>query len=600
MFCEKCGAELAEGAHFCEKCGQKIEKEPAPATTQGAPAAGQTAPKASSFDVSRLLKNKGFLGGVGAVIVALVVIIIIAVQPKKIDLNDYVTVEFSGYETIGTARVVVDEDGLTAAIAKALKIDEKSLQDYDSFFSNDSLTSLAKLYACLDLADATLDRSTELSNGDTVTLTFECDNEAAKEYGIVFKGKDQKYTVEGLADINIIDAFSNLTVSFSGTAPNGGVELEYTGSESVIDRWSFSCDKSYGLRNGDTVKITLNINEDYLHNNGYAVKETSRTYTVSGLDEFVESYSSLTEEFLDYTKSEAQDIILAYVAQRYDAVCSLGQLEYAGYIFEAPKPDSSSWNNNELYVIYKGMVAHAESKFHNTMVYFPVRFYNILSTEDGISCDKDSGIMGNSRLGGSNYSTNGYVNPLSAYTDLATAKIAAYQVEAGDGFEVFESYTSIASIADISTENMALLESAAMDAINNYLTEVAEEIHADDFAVMGYYLLTLKNPGSDFSQNNRLYVVYQATMTNDNGDFDPTPFYFAVEFDGLVNLPNGEFMYYKNAGLMGRSELKKNSSWGNYRLNGYVDGTVMYNELVTANRTNYSYEVSQELKVFGE
>lgn len=25
MFCEKCGAELPEGAHFCDKCGTKIE-----------------------------------------------------------------------------------------------------------------------------------------------------------------------------------------------------------------------------------------------------------------------------------------------------------------------------------------------------------------------------------------------------------------------------------------------------------------------------------------------------------------------------------------------------------------------------------------------
>lgn len=640
MFCEKCGAELAEGALFCEKCGQKVEQAaneaaaqeasasaqqganvPADgasaeqaasnATTSGAAArqastatAGETAsPKTSSSGVSKLLKSKGFLGAAGAVIAALIVIIVIAVQPKKIDLNDYVTVEFNGYETIGTARVVVDEEGLTAAVAKALKISEKELEEVDSFYgllSGDNLGAIGKLYACLDLTDATVDKSTGLSNGDVVTLSFECDNEAAREFGIVFKGKDKEYTVEGLSDINIIDAFADLTVSFSGVAPNGGVELEYSGIESVIDKWSFGCDKSYGLRNGDTVTVTLNINEEYLHNNGYAVKETTRTYTVEGLDEYVESYSDLTEEFLDYTKSEAQDIILAYVAQRYNTECSLGQLEYAGYIFEAPKPDSSYWNNNELYVIYKGTVAHAEGKFHNTAVYFPVHFYNILSTAEGISCDKDSGIMGSSRLGGSSYSTNGYVNPLVAYTELATARLAAYQVEAGDGFEVFESYTPIAAIADISAEDMASLESAALDSINTYLADVEEEIHANDTAVMGYYLLNLKTPGNDFSQNNRLYVVYQTTLTNDNGDFEPTPFYFAVEFDGLVNLPNGEFMYDKNVGLMGRSELPRNSWWGNYRFSGYADGTVMFNELVTANRTNYSYEVSEGLKVFGE
>ena len=28
MFCEKCGAEIAEGQDFCEKCGAPIEKAP--------------------------------------------------------------------------------------------------------------------------------------------------------------------------------------------------------------------------------------------------------------------------------------------------------------------------------------------------------------------------------------------------------------------------------------------------------------------------------------------------------------------------------------------------------------------------------------------
>lgn len=620
MFCEKCGAKLDEGALFCEKCGQKVAQDPAagsrPAAAQTekagkeAPGAqtGKKAPaaasKAAGSGASKLFKNKKFLGAIGIAVVALIVIIVIAVQPKKINLNDYVTVEFSGYETIGTARVVIDQDGLAEAVAKALKIDDKALEEADSFsslFSEDNLSAIGELYTCLDLADASLDKTDGLSNGDVVTLTFECDNETARKHGIVFKGKDTEFTVEGLGDINIIDAFANLTVSFNGVAPNGGVEWEYTGSESIIDKWSFGCDKTYNLKNGDTVTLTLSVNEEYLNNNGYAVKEKTKTYTVEGLDEYIDSYSDLTAEFLDYTKEEAQDVIRAYVANSYNKECSLGQIEYAGYIFNAPKPDASYWNYNDLYVFYKGVVAHAESKFQNTTVYFPVHFYNILSTAEGISCDKENSVTGNSRLGDTSYSTKGYVNPLVAYTELVTAKIGSYEVETGDGLEVFANYTPIASLADISEENLALLESAAMDSVNRYFAEnVDTAIHAENTAVLGHYLLLLKNPGTEYAQNNRLYVVYQTTLTSDNGDFESTPFYFAVEFDGLVNLPNGEFMYYSNKGLIGNSELPKNGSWWLHKIRGYLDGTAMYDELVTKNRTNYTYEVSENLKAFGE
>ena len=34
--------------------------------------------------------------------------------------------------------------------------------------------------------------------------------------------------------------------------------------------------------------------------------------------------------------------------------------------------------------------------------------------------------------------------------------------------------------------------------------------------------------------------------------------------------------------------------------NGYTDGAKMFSDLVTANRTDYSYEVSEGLKAFGE
>lgn len=646
MVCKQCGATLQEGVKFCKQCGQKVEN-PSGADTAGAPlndgnsqnpamnpagtplngensqspamntagmpqnsqtavmgAAGVTmaAPKTGGAAFAKLLKNKFVWAAIGVVVVAVIAILIISAQPKKIDLRDYITVEFSGYETIGTARIVYDEDGLEAAIAKALKISEKELKSMDDFSylfsSGDSYKKFSDLRACRQLINASLDQSGDLSNGDTVTLTFDYDNEAAGKYHVKFTGKEVTYTVEGLEDINIIDAFSDLKVTFSGISPSGQLSLEYSGDTSLVSIYDFSADSRYNLKNGDVVTITISVYEDGLKRRGYKLKELSRTYTVEGLDEYIDSYSDLTQEFLDYAKSEAQDLIKAYVAKRYNAESSLGELEYAGYVFDAAKEDPGYFNAyNDLYVIYRGVVSHSEKDFQNTMVYYPVRFSNILSTADGLSGKKHDDIIGSANLGNTWYSTRGYVNPLNAYTDLATANLDKYFVEAGDGFEVFSGYTPISALADISAESMTLLDNDAFDTINLYVTKRhGENSHADDLTVIGYYMLFAKNPGNDFSQNNRVYVVCQTRLVNDGRAFSPATLYYVVEFDGVINLPNGEFMYMKNKGLLGYTTLP--NSWST--TSAYTDGADMFRDLVTSNIANYTYEVSEGLKEFGE
>lgn len=52
----------------------------------------------------------------------------------------------------------------------------------------------------------------------------------------------------------------------------------------------------------------------------------------------------------------------------------------------------------------------------------------------------------------------------------------------------------------------------------------------------------------------------------------------------------------KNQGIGGYSSIP--NSW--YDIRGYIDGTEMFNKIVTANRESYRYEVSEGLKQFGE
>ena len=85
-------------------------------------------------------------------------------------------------------------------------------------------------------------------------------------------------------------------------------------------------------------------------------------------------------------------------------------------------------------------------------------------------------------------------------------------------------------------------------------------------------------------------------ITHEDGDFDPTPVYYPVKYDGIVQLPGDEYMISASKGIVGNSDI--DDSW--YSTRGYVDGKKMYDEVITANRETYKYEVSEGLKEFGE
>ena len=142
MFCEKCGAKLVEDALFCGECGAKVRtasivdaqpenvseqnassnsEETKNSETQGT-STNATTPNvtidvnAAKDKVLEKVKSFGSLppkiyGIIGAAVAALIAIIVIAAGAKrKINLNDYMTVDFTGYDTVGKAEINFDSD----------------------------------------------------------------------------------------------------------------------------------------------------------------------------------------------------------------------------------------------------------------------------------------------------------------------------------------------------------------------------------------------------------------------------------------------------------------------------------------------------------
>ena len=582
MICGKCGAENAKDAKFCERCGQPLE---------GITEKSSQETLSLNADKKKTAPKNIIIVTVVGVLAIIALICFVANSTPTINLDKYVTIEAVGYDHYGSVDAIIDWDAIEEKYGDKISFNPQASEEYGRFL--DIISPIDIMKDCIDIE---FTETTYLSNGDKLEYVWEIDEELTEYIKCKFKMKGGTYTVADLEAVGSFDPFADMKITFDGIAPNGTVSYEYTGKQLA---WNdFSCDVSNGLSNGDSVTISL-FNKDmgyYAQRYGMTPDKVEQQYVVSGLDEYVNSYSKMTDEFVSALKSEAEDTIYAYVAGNYASASSLTDLQYSGYIFNVAKSADYYYQSyNNVYIIYSGTVSNSEGKFHTSTVFYPVKFTNILSGADGLSYDKNAGIEGRSDFGSSFYSTYGYLNPLTCYMEIVESNAGSYFAETGDGFDKYAKYELISSLDDMGGYRDALYADALQRVESYIAAEYDEESQVTDLMTLGECLLLAKTPGTNLESNNRYVVICSATVSHSQGEFSTTTVYFPIEYDGLVKLPENEYMYISTRGILGQSSLP--NSWF-YSTRGYVSGTEMYSKIVTANRDNYKYEVSDSLKEF--
>ena len=245
---------------------------------------------------------------------------------EEVNLNDYVNVEYEGYDSMGTAVVTFDYKALKKDFKEVLELTkdgEKEREDLeDEAKDHDYGKSVPELLAaCLD---GKLDNADDLSNGDTITFVWDIDEEQIERLfkcDIVYS--DIEFEVESLEEVPTVDLFEGVTVNFTGTSPFVDVRVDGFSSDLwKYDGLSFrlSPDSYYGLKNGDTIKIVAevdgesDINRYFIENYEVVPEALEMEYTVEGLSSYVTSASDLSDEVLEKMKKEAEDDISSYVA----------------------------------------------------------------------------------------------------------------------------------------------------------------------------------------------------------------------------------------------------------------------------------------------
>lgn len=277
--------------------------------------------------IAAFFKNKRNLyitiGAAAVLLIALIVIIVVAMQPKTFYLDDYFTVNMEGTDGYGTATVEWDRDALREVNEylgkKSSKKMSNELGQYGDLLGQlgDALGDLYESsFSLTSYVSVTLDPSTDLKNGDKVTVTMNIPADFEDTYGVRFKLHHEEIEVSGLGAVSAYDPLEKVSVEFAGYTGYGdyafklpeesvttsfGTAYYYTNYSgnlqvSLENKSGRSYTLTYtvsvpdDLKNGDLITVTLSEDssssaETLASMFGITVSDKSATFTVSGLSE---------------------------------------------------------------------------------------------------------------------------------------------------------------------------------------------------------------------------------------------------------------------------------------------------------------------------
>ncbi len=452
MYCEKCGAPLPKDARFCGKCGARVTQTPSSSGTD--PAGEKASGRGPESKPQKTKIPKKFLWiGIAAIVVIVAAIVLLALRPwksKMINLNHYIQVEYSGYNTLGQADWYFDYAAFQADYGDKLDYSEDAKQILDDTLFFSSFLEYTQPVEWFEDEEylGSLDPSGSLSNGDVLTFSWEFDeiDQAMLQSGFnySFRYSDMEFTVSGLEEAETFDPFAELSVTFTGISSDGMVSIQNNAAAPPASALTYSVTPADGLSNGETVTVSIdNLDLTSLVNAyGMVPSATSKDYTVEGLSEYATTLNEIPEETLQQIQAQCEDVIASYVANKWNADdVSVADTTYLGSYLLVPKVISGYIGNN-LTMVYQIRVHEyhvATSSWDDSIdsyfnLYYPIRFYDLILEPDG-SCTVNLGNYDTTGNSFSHYYTYhsyyyyGYEDLAALYSDYVTKSLEYYTYE---------------------------------------------------------------------------------------------------------------------------------------------------------------------------
>lgn len=351
-----------------------------------------------------------------------------------IDLNKYVTVEAEGYDSMGTLNCTFDYEAFEKDYDGKIKANVKSS---DGGTAADIALELGFGEEVVDVfldycVGYRPDKSSELSNGDVVNLQWDCEDEDAKKYfNVKLNYSDIQYTVKGLTEVGTFDPFEYVNVEFSGSSPNGPVNIMPNYDQPELQYVSFTADKNSGLKVGDSVEVSASISgsiDSFVERFGCVLGKTKEIYTVDALPRYIANIEDVPEEWYNKMDKQLQDCFNAHVASSWGSEERAG-IELVGNYLCTMKDGMTGSPNNYLYYVYQ--VNYSNDEISDYTYYWYGYFNDIMILADGTcTVNLSDYTVSEERISLSDrYFVQGYADLDSFFNQHIVSKIDKYEYE---------------------------------------------------------------------------------------------------------------------------------------------------------------------------
>ena len=229
------------------------------------------------------------------------------IERNLVVLDDYVRVEYDGYDFAGIARVSFDKEQFLLDHINDIAFNEENRRVYQELYGTDGRSAAS---AILDYVSVGLDKTSPLCNGDLVNTIWTIDTERVEDYfDWNYFCSSQSYTVAGLPEAETYDPFEEVMVSFSGTAPYGIVNIYAHDINRDYYGGIFEASPIDNLSNGDEVVVTYSCDDKSTMIERYKKYPNcfEKTYTVNGLDTYVQSLDKISEDAFEKLIDDARN-----------------------------------------------------------------------------------------------------------------------------------------------------------------------------------------------------------------------------------------------------------------------------------------------------
>lgn len=291
-----------------------------------------------------------------------------------IDLKDVTHITLTGFDGEGVLSATVD-------------VDEK----YGAFYETVSVD---------------FSKSSGLTNGDEVTISFNYDKNAAKTYNLKVKSSDMHYTVSGLVAATPVsenDLFEGLDINFEGIAPLATASLDASNTKfKDVVTYQIIDEKEY-YDAGEKIRVRAVFDAADLEKLDYKAtvdsEECIKEYIVEDVDRYITDTDQITDEMMASLKKEALTLFTDANEYGMRIFCDAGLMpvyvnKKTTFKWSSPNYISSYLNVlreesygktgthvNDIKLCYESVISQADGKACKAEVI--VRFQDIIIRKDG-------------------------------------------------------------------------------------------------------------------------------------------------------------------------------------------------------------------------